>query len=202
MSDGCPHSDIYRYGIAREGHGLWKCRECGDEFVPAFRLQALQTEHVEFMNRYHDKNEALHAAQSRLDEALERDRKGDQIIVELTLDRDNLAGRLEAHVEALRVVIGQVQEEWQPMVVANAISARPELRNVIEACWPGVVEKGVRIVSNADVDGSGDDPRLPHNQPRAEEHRHKLVDPSNEVVESNGWRLCVECGYLQKPASE
>jgi len=38
--NGCPHHDVYRYGIAKEGHGLWKCRECGDEFVPAFRLQA------------------------------------------------------------------------------------------------------------------------------------------------------------------
>lgn len=32
-----------------------------------------------------------------------------------------------------------------------------------------------------------------------ETHAHKLVDPSNEVVEAGGWRLCVECGYLQKP---
>jgi hypothetical protein len=35
-----------------------------------------------------------------------------------------------------------------------------------------------------------------------ERHEHKLVDPSNEVVESGGWRVCVECGWLQKPQGE
>ena len=40
--------------------------------------------------------EEIIALRSRLNEALERDRKGDQIIIELTLDRDSLARRLDA----------------------------------------------------------------------------------------------------------
>lgn len=52
-----------------------------------FSAEALRAQ-----TQWNDLNKSL---ESRLEQALERDRKGDEIIVELTLERDGLAGRLD-----------------------------------------------------------------------------------------------------------
>lgn len=52
-----------------------------------------------------------------------------------------LESRLQGCEKAIAAIIRQVQPEWQPMVVANAITENPELRNVLEAAWPAGVER-------------------------------------------------------------
>ncbi len=37
-------------------------------------------------------------------------------------------------------------------------------------------------------------------QRRTPECDHHFVDPANEVVESNGWEVCIKCGLLKEPA--
>jgi len=82
--------------------------------------------------------DALKEQTVRIRRALTDDRSDERDTEEIAR---TLAYRLSSCEKALVAVIRQIREESQPMVVAAVITEHPDLRNVIEACWPGVVER-------------------------------------------------------------
>lgn len=101
------------------------------------------------------KFEAYKDLESRLQEALARDRKGDEIIVDLTLERDRLAGRLASALNRLDLVDAVRVSElninaWYAELGAILAGERDDAR---EGIYAPVVENSATVKFEVSGDG-------------------------------------------------